>query len=274
MNNKILSIKNASAIFLATVLVLGTITLLSTPSFMKDVQAQQDHRTNSYDSEYGMDNDYKDRYGKDIYESQYSSYGKDNYKSKDNVIVKKINCNNVNVNVNGLELNGLPPFLVNLLASDGQDGYGDASSYGSSSYGYGGQSSYDNKNSFKFVCINNNNNTVIEEEETPVTPVEECAETDEIEACFANAEFMFGGVEFPEFVEALEAGITVEINGQDITLRSFNDICLAFEGLTTYEQLTDAVGEIEDATGANFGEGFFAVVNCLAEAIGIPIPSG
>jgi hypothetical protein len=207
-------------------------------------------------------------------ENNYENhYGKDSYKSKDSssVIVKKINCNNINVNVNGLELNVLPPALANILSSGDEDESG-ASSYGSGHVGSYGEGQSGSDGDFKFVCINNNNNTVIEEEETPVTPVEECAETDEIEACFANAEFMFGGVEFPEFVAALESGITVEINGQDITLRSFNDICLAFEGLTTYEQLTDAVGEIEDATGANFGEGFFAVVNCIAQAIGIPIP--
>ena len=34
------------------------------------------------------------------------SYGKDNYKSKDSsVIVKKIKCDNINVNINGLDVN-------------------------------------------------------------------------------------------------------------------------------------------------------------------------
>jgi hypothetical protein len=121
-----------------------------------------------------MDNDYKDQYGKDSYESQYSTYGKDNsYKSKDSssssVSIKKIKCNNINVNVNGLELTTLPQALGGLL-SDGERNEGQ---YGS--YGYvGGPSGYDN-NSFKFVCINNNNNTVIGggEEPEPLT-CEEC----------------------------------------------------------------------------------------------------
>jgi len=69
--NKIVSIKNTNAIFLAIVLVLGTITALSSPSFMRDVQAQQD-----YDGTY---NNYKNDYGKD-----------DRDKSKDNKIVKSI----------------------------------------------------------------------------------------------------------------------------------------------------------------------------------------
>ena len=56
--NKIVSIKKTSAIFLAIVLVTGTITLFS-PSFMKAAQAQQDYGK--------IDNDYENHYGKDIY---------------------------------------------------------------------------------------------------------------------------------------------------------------------------------------------------------------
>ena len=40
------------------------------------------------------------------YDDDKKSYGKDNYKSKDSsVIVKKIKCNNTNVNINGLGVN-------------------------------------------------------------------------------------------------------------------------------------------------------------------------
>jgi hypothetical protein len=55
----------------------------------------------------------------------------------------------------------LPPTLANVLAQD-DEGEIDTGSYGD------GQSSYD-KNSFKFVCINNNNNTEDGEEE-PIVP--------------------------------------------------------------------------------------------------------
>ena len=243
-----------SAAFLATILVAGTITAIY-PSFVIGAEAQSE-------THYGVD-------------SYKQSYGKDSYKSKDSnssAIVKKVKCNNINVNINGLELDGLPPFLSTLLASDGQaDYYGDARYYGNSEKSYGdGQKG--SENDFKFVCINNNNNTVIVGEETPALQVEECAEADEIEACFANAEFMGEGG-FPEFVAALESGITVEINGQEITLRSFEDICLAFEGLTTYAQLEEAVDNIlDEVPQVDVGEGFFAVVDCIAEAIGIPIP--
>src|SRR5688500_11212119 len=64
-----------SSIFLAAILVAGTIAI-SSPSFMRDVQAQPD-----YDGTY---NNYENDYGKD-----------DRDKSKDNKIVKKVNCNNI-----------------------------------------------------------------------------------------------------------------------------------------------------------------------------------
>ena len=73
---------------------------------MKGAQAQQGYGR--------MDNNYENH------------YGKDSYKSKDNsVFVKKINCNNINVNINGLELDVLPPALANLLQGDeGERGAG------------------------------------------------------------------------------------------------------------------------------------------------------
>ena len=50
-------------------------------------------------------------------------------------------------------------------------------------------------------------------------------------------------------VDALNspAGVTVEINGQEVTLRSFDDICEALEGLTTFEQIREAIIDILDA---------------------------
>src|SRR5687768_11909920 len=97
-----------SAAFLATVLVAGIIAL-SSPSFMTGAQAQE---------YYGMERDYKKSDKKDV-------------------SVKSIKCNNVNVNVNGLELNVLPPALANILSS-GDEGERGAGSYGGSSYGGNG----------------------------------------------------------------------------------------------------------------------------------------
>src|SRR5215213_10293544 len=89
--------RKISAVFLATVLVAGIIALVS-PSFMVGAQAEPGYGMDSYDK---------------------NTYGKDNsYKSKDSssVSIKKVKCNNINVNVNGLELNVLPPVLSGVAA--------------------------------------------------------------------------------------------------------------------------------------------------------------
>jgi hypothetical protein len=135
--NKIVSTK-FNAVFFAVILISGTIAL-SFPSFMTTATAQAE----SYYG--GMDKTYKKSSGKDV-------------------PLKSIKCNNVNVNVNGLELNLTSvPFLSNLLASETQadeDGERATDSYGSDGGSYvGGQSGSDGN--FKFICINNNNNTVI-----------------------------------------------------------------------------------------------------------------
>ena len=81
MNNKIVSIKKTSALFLAIVLVTGTITALSSSSFMigADAQAQpyygMDNRHDSYHSEYPSE--YKDS---NSYSSYEPDYGMDDYK--------------------------------------------------------------------------------------------------------------------------------------------------------------------------------------------------
>ena len=124
------------------------------------------------------------------------------------------------------------------------------------------------KNSFRFVCINNNNNTVVggggggEEEEIPIPPVDECPEADEIESCFRQ--FLLDGL-FPNFVDALEseAGITVEINGEETTLRSFADICLALEGIT-FAQLNDAILEIFAEAGIPLPDDYIDLWICIA----------
>ncbi|HEX7207285.1 MAG TPA: hypothetical protein VF233_03830 [Nitrososphaeraceae archaeon] len=167
----------------------------------------------------------------------------------------------------------MPPFLGNLSASDEQDGYGGASSCGSGSYGDGGQSGYDkNNNSFKFVCINNNNNTVVVEEEppTPIPPVDECSEAEEIEACFEQ--FLFDEGDFPRLVAALESGITVEINGEELTLRSFADICLVLESATTYNELIEILFTILVEVNPPIRILPSDLTDCIAVSLDIPIP--
>ena len=310
MSNKIVTRKITNAIFLAAILLAGTFVAIS-PSFIIGVNAQYepkhgmdndykksyvdesygheypDKDYNSYEPDYGMDKRYnsygQESYGKDTYEldypsykPDYSSYGKDDReKSKDSksVSINKIKCINNNVNINGNN-NG----TINVgnsgksaTGSGTDEGYLGVGSLGGN-YGEGYDNGYNKQKDKSFSCIinNNNNNTVVvgEEPPTPIPPVEECAETDEIEACFEQ--FLDEG-EFPRLVAALESGITIGINGEEVTLRSFNDICLAFEGLTTYQQLNEAVDNILIDADISPGEDFVAIVDCIAEALGIPI---
>ncbi len=116
--------KKSNALFFAALLLIGTIAA-SSPLFMLDAQAEP---------YYGMDKDRKV------------------------VSVSSLKCNNINVNVNGLELEILPSALSTLLT--GEEADASAYSYGSGTGNYGsGQSS--SENDFRFICINNNNNNNI-----------------------------------------------------------------------------------------------------------------
>ena len=163
--SKIILTKKTSPIFLAIVLVAGTIFTFS-PSFMiPGAQA------------FLMDNSYKPDYGMDSYEDKHS-YGKDNsyYKSKDSSNVK---CNNINVNVNGFNGATLPTALRGLATDEAQtsadEGELGASSVESSGVSNDGGKPSGHDSDSRFVCINNNNNVIVEREE-PLT-CEECFET-------------------------------------------------------------------------------------------------
>jgi len=256
--------------FLATLLILGTIaTILPT------AQAQPYNDDNrfypEYPSEYTDRNSYEQPREYLSYQQEYSS---DNsyYKSKDsNVILKKINCNNNNVNVNGLELNGLPPFIGNLLAPEVQadnEGQYDASYYGS---GSGGQSGYDkNNNSFKFVCVNNNNNTVVVNESTPVPPIEdECVLCLNANATFA--EIITRALEEPGPI-TISSSLFTLIIGEDVT--TIPELCdllreeiLAGNVDQSEQHLREVFYVVEfvdpDTDAVRFSESVASLVECL-----------
>ena len=181
--------KKTSAIFLAIVLVLGTIAAISPLYIIKGVNAQGDpyYEMDSYNdeksyeidsygySDYGMDNNDRKTYDKrsygndNGYESQYQSYKPDykpkhpSYndkddrdKSKDNIKksinINKLNCINTNLNINGNNSGNIS------IGNKGAAEEGYLGAY-SAVYGSGG---YDNNKKDKgFECIinNNNNNT-------------------------------------------------------------------------------------------------------------------
>ena len=249
MNNSTVTTK-ISAAFLATVLVAGIIAL-SSPSFMTGAQAQE---------YYGMD--------------------RDNKKSdKKDVSVKSVKCNNVNVNVNGLELNlSSVPFLSGLLTSEADEGERGAGSYGSNGYGNGG--SYGDKSrsdgDFKFICINNNNNTVVGVDDgddnggvTPPPPVEPptCDE------CFADlsAELQAAINNFLATQPDIVVGPIIIGAG----VNTIGELCALLNGLPTPLALTEAeieafitgfLGTIPGGAPMGAQAELEALIECLIEA--------
>src|ERR671910_2297546 len=224
-----------SAAFLATVLVAGIIAL-SSPSFMVGAQAAPGYGMDSYDKK---------------------SNGKD-------VSIKKVKCNNINVNVNGLTLNTTSvPFLSDLLGSEAyasDEGDNGASSYGKGG-SYGSDGSYGDKKSgsdksFKFVCINNNNNNVAggnvtaPPTPTPEPPVNECEECFDdltvdlqviLNAALAEG-FTIGELEVPagstveELCELLDGVAPLEITLRDLIGFIFS------EGITNEDDIFSLLG--------------------------------
>jgi hypothetical protein len=195
---------------------------------------------------YGIDNNYE------------KSYGKENYKSTidSSVDLNKIKCNNININING-------------QGGNGNTTNGDSSTKGNET---NHESKKFHKDGFAFVCINNNNNIVTGNGGNATAgdgnATDECPEAEDIEACFE--EFLA-----PNYFELLTdtlaspAGLTVEIAGQDVTLRSFADICEALEGLTLF-QFDDALDNILLAIDLDVIDGRF--YPCVGEALGIFVP--
>src|SRR5918994_4882454 len=215
--------------FLAIVLVTGTIAL-SIPSFMIGAAQASSDREKDYDNEksyikyrdessdeekdndddeksYGKDRDDKSR-DHDKYDDKKSYEKDDRDKSKkdsssSSVSIKKVKCNNINVNLNGLDVNvGLPfndgpvtgPIAV--AQEEADDDYEESNSIESNndkSYDGKDAQSYSDTNS-RIVCINNNNNIVVaEEEEEPEQPVQD--------PCIACFEDFLSPDEIATFVE-------------------------------------------------------------------------
>jgi hypothetical protein len=237
--SKIISAKKTNAVFLATVLVAGTIAA-STPWFMFEAQAEP---------YYKMDNDRK---------------------SDRNVSVSSLKCNNINVNVNGLSLEVFPPFLSDSgLAAEATEGNTDANSFADNGANGGSEI-----NDFRFICINNNNNTVITEEEELVPPIppvpltcEDCWELLSEELQGAVNAFLNAAPDIPLPVDPPQT-IPAEVN-------SIEQLCVFLESLDPPIFVTDTdIDEIITLLIANSGgaiteedrDELRAVAECLIEA--------
>ena len=133
------SVNNNTVIFLIAVLVAGIIAI-SFQSFI-DTEASGDKRDHN----------------------KHKDYKHDNYKSKDpTVIVKKITCNNLNVNINGLRMDIAPDDIASDLAAQAQDDNSNNEEISANSLGNGERNNfYTNNNDyddgFIYICIDNIN---------------------------------------------------------------------------------------------------------------------
>jgi hypothetical protein len=147
------------AIFLVGLLVL----LLPVSSIMSISNVMA-----SYDYGYGTDQYMK--YSNDMTNDNY-------YKSQNSELLKKIKCNNINANLNGVDVSLGDPTSNNVLteAQAGDDGGLDTiNAAAAATNGWGNsERNNNNGNDFRFVCVNNNdneNNVVVINETTPVPP--------------------------------------------------------------------------------------------------------
>ena len=227
MNSKIISTKTTSAIFLAIVLVTGTITALS--SLIVGAQAQPYY--NSYEPP-----QYQPSYKPD-YKAKYPS-DNNNYKSKDSsksVSINKLKCINNNLNLNGNNTGD-----VN-IGNKGQ-GYSGAYSSGVNGEGYNGYyDGYEKKGKGFDDCVINNNNTNTNTNinvgvggGNQTTPPEDLA----CEECFAvNSTLQ------TEITDAL-----VEFNGT-LFISTLGSVLIIGPGTDTIEQLCDIIGTSTELFG-------------------------
>jgi hypothetical protein len=243
--NNIISAKRNSAIFLATLLVLGTIATIS-PSFMVEAQAEpfygMDDRYDSYEEEYTDNNNYEPI----EYPSYKPEYPSDNsYKSKDSssTIINKVKCNNINSNNNGVDVNlGIPN---NDALVEAQAAYNEGQEI--TANGWGNDNGYkQNDNGFKFVCVNNNdneNNIIVINKTTPIPPTP--PDTITCEECFTDNENLT-----PVQLEAInrvlaEIGpLTVGFFETQISVDDLTALCTLLTLSSTEENLRNSVFQL------------------------------
>ena len=272
LNSKIISLKSSSAIFLATLLVVGTIAII-----LPSVQAQPYEMNNGYGSyepqpEYTNNNSYEPKYPSYLknYKQEYSSdnsyYDSNDIKS----VINKLKCINNNLNINGNNAGD-----VNI----GNKGQGYSGGYSSNGGGYNGNegiydNGYDNKRDKGFECIINNNNTntnIVTGGGGNITDGNGNEPETTCEECFAQ---VLNSSELARLQVVLGNGIDViiTIGTPQIEINSLGELCDVLENLTGAQvvsvvtQILAAVGII--LTPAEFNE----LVTCIGTALGITIP--
>ncbi len=209
--NKIVSTKTTSTIFLAIVLVTGTIAAIS-PYFLTVTAEAQSYY---YD---GMDNSY--------YKSQ-----KDSSKS---VLINKLKCLNNNININGNNTGDIN------IGNKGQGYLGVSSSDG---IGYDGSEGY-SKQGKGFDCVINNNNNNINiitdggnVTDGNVTEPQTCEECFEQFLTEGQLSTLLGSASLEQYCDFIESGgyteaeFRVELENVDVPTTNIDALIACLENL-------------------------------------------
>ena len=186
----------------------------------------------------------EDEYYVDQYENYAMDMANDNYyKSQGSDFIKKIKCNNINVNVNGFNGATLPTALSALATDEAQAA--DEGEVGASTLGNGGGSDGGGRPSgsdsdSRFVCIDNNDNVVVQEE-----PISELCEE-----CF-NAN--------PTLQTAI-LDVLVDFDGINIVGTPFGIFVALGPGTDTIEQLCDIIESSASLYGIPFSDALLKVI--------------
>jgi hypothetical protein len=237
--------------FLAIVLVLGTITLMS-PSFMTNAQATSDR-----------ERDYDNDEDKKSYDKDDKDYDKSKDSSSSSVSIKKVKCNNINVNLNGINANiGLPnngpvtgPIAVAQEEADDDDEESNSieNDNARSSDGRDGQSDSDTNS--RIVCINNNNNIVSVGEPEPPT----------CEDCFTT---VLTEEELDDLIQAIE-------EDSEGLVSSLEELCEVFTENVQDELFRAGISERLFTLGGNVGiseDKINEILDCLEEVFDEDFP--
>jgi hypothetical protein len=216
---------------------------------------KKSYKTNSYEpttTSYGNDNNYQKTYGNDNsydksqyqsfkldYKPQYPSYGKDKSKDSSSISINKLNCINNNVNINGNNAGNVS------IGNKGQapiaeEGYSGA--YSSGGGGVYSSEGYNNKQDKGFDCIinNNNNNTNIVAGGNQTEP-----EPTPCEGCFSS----LSPTEINEFLRELPPLTTPA----PAPIQSLAQLCAILDTLVTLQSKEQAFMAIQDALAATTG---------------------
>ena len=229
--------------FLAIVLIVGTFAI-SSPLTVYGQQYEQDYQQDDYESSY------------------YPSDPRMDDKSKSAKQFQKANCDNENINVNGIDQSQAQRQLIdNTLGGGADDGItGQSAEEALDAITGTGDPLVNIDRNILNVCFNGNDNTLTglfsanqDQTGTPVPPTITCEE------CF---EEILGPVTLPILNEVLATGqLTITIGGEQITPRSLTELC---------EALQDATGfEIFNALQSFAGSITPDLVFCLGAAFGV-----